>query len=161
MGHFGFSFTGAVYLLMLFIPNIIWAKNLPKDYDPGHENKYLLLLERAGEVLTSCCAVCFRDYDEHRPGTRIILLAVSFALMIMYELYWIRYFRSKRTLRDFYSSFLGVPLAGATLPVLAFLLLGVFGGVYWLIISAVILGIGHIGIHLQHYRELDGENKEQ
>lgn len=31
--HLGFSYTGLIYLLMLFIPNIIWTKNQPKDYE--------------------------------------------------------------------------------------------------------------------------------
>lgn len=43
---------------------------------------------------------------------------------------------------------------GATLPVAAFFLLGVYGSVYLLMGSVVILGIGHIGIHLQHLRAL-------
>lgn len=81
-------------------------------------------------------------------------LVVSFVLMIMYELWWIRYFRSERRLSDFYSSFCGVPLAGATLPVVAFFLLGIYGKVLWMLISCVILGIGHIGIHWQHSKEL-------
>ncbi len=54
---------------------------------------------------------------------------------------------------------LGIPLAGATLPVISFLLLGIYGKVIWLIGAAVILGAGHIGIHLQHSRELKMENK--
>ena len=31
--HFGFSYIGFIFLLMLMIPNIIWSKNKPKDYD--------------------------------------------------------------------------------------------------------------------------------
>ncbi len=31
--HFGFSYIGFIFLLMLRIPNIIWSKNRPKDYD--------------------------------------------------------------------------------------------------------------------------------
>lgn len=73
--------------------------------------------------------------------------------MVMYEAWWIRYFQSKQKLLDFYSSFLGVPLAGATLPVISFFLLGIYGKVIWLIIAAIILGIGHIGIHIQHNKE--------
>ena len=73
--------------------------------------------------------------------------------MIFYEMWWIRYFRSDRTLLDFYSSFLGVPVAGATLPVCAFFLLGVYGKVVFMLIASTILGIGHIGIHLQHRKE--------
>ena len=51
---------------------------------------------------------------------------------------------------------LGVPMAGATLPVAAFLLLGIYGQVIWMVLSAAVLGIGHIGIHWQHRRALAG-----
>lgn len=70
--------------------------------------------------------------------------------MIMYEAWWVRYFRSERMLSDFYSSFLGIPLAGAALPVIAFFMLGIYGKVVCMLIAAFILGIGHIGIHIQH-----------
>jgi hypothetical protein len=33
-------------------------------------------------------------------------------------------------------------------------LLGIYGKVIWLMISVVILGIGHIGIHLQHRKNI-------
>lgn len=74
--------------------------------------------------------------------------------MLLYECYWVRYFKSNRTVCDFYRPFLGVPAPGATFPVVAFLLLGIFGKVIWLIISSVILGVGHVGIHLKHIRDL-------
>jgi hypothetical protein len=48
-------------------------------------------------------------------------------------------FPSEKSLADFYSSFCGVPVAGATLPVVAFFLLGVYGKVIWLMIAVVIL----------------------
>ncbi len=56
---------------------------------------------------------------------------------------------------DFYSSLLGIPVAGAALPVAAFFLLGIYGKVIWMLIATVILGIGHIGIHLQHKKLID------
>jgi hypothetical protein len=56
-------------------------------------------------------------------------------------------------MKDMYSSILGIPVAGATLPVLASLLLGIYGKNIFLIISAIILGVGHIGIHLNHRKE--------
>lgn len=72
----------------------------------------------------------------------------------MYELNWLKYFKSNHTLKNFYSRFCGIPVVGATLPVIAFFLLGIYGKIIWLIISVIILGIGHIGIHMQHLNEL-------
>ena len=37
--HFGFSYVGLVFLLMLMVPNIIWSKNKPKDYDTFSKNE--------------------------------------------------------------------------------------------------------------------------
>lgn len=78
--------------------------------------------------------------------------------MIMYEAWWVRYFQSERKLSDFYSSFCGIPLAGATLPVMAFFMLGIYGKVVCMLIATLILGIGHIGIHIQHRKGIDLEN---
>lgn len=153
-GHFGFSYIGLIFLIMLFIPNLFWAKMKPQGYTSENENKILLFFERAGEVLTCCCALFFSDYDPHGRTSRAWWLIAACLLMIMYELWWVRYFMSERKLSDFYSGFLGIPLAGAALPVVSFILLGIYGRVIWLIISALILAIGHIGIHLQHKREL-------
>ena len=152
----GFSYVGLVYLVMLMLPNIIWTKNQPKDYEKyvGNENKVLLMFERVGEVLVSCAALVFSDFNIKPWSSWSWWLVVSFALMVLYEIYWIRYFKSERTMEDFYSSMLGIPVAGATLPVLAFLLLAVYGKNIVLGVTVIILGIGHIGIHLMHRREI-------
>lgn len=157
--NFGFSYVGLVYLIMLMTPNLIWAKNLPKDYEKfaANENKVLLALERTGEVLSSCIVLIFTDFNL-RPWTCWSwFLVVSFALMVLYEIFWIRYFRSEKTMKDFYSSILGIPVAGATLPVLAFMLLAIYGKNIFLGIAVLILGIGHIGIHLMHRKEVVAE----
>lgn len=154
--HFGFSYVGLIYLIMLYIPNIIWSKNLPKDYEKyvKNENKVLLTLERIGEVLVTVVALIFKDFNINNISYWSILLLVSFLSMVLYEVYWIRYFKSNKTMKDMYSSILGIPVAGATLPVLTFLLLGIYGKNIFLIISIIILGIGHIGIHVNHCKEI-------
>ena len=153
-GHFGFSYIGLIFLLLLFIPNIIWTRKKPQGYIPENENKVLLIFERIGQVLTIICTLIFNDFNLHGWSNESWWLIAAFMLMTMYELWWVRYFRSERKLSDFYSSFLGVPFAGATLPVFSFFLLGIYGRVIWLLIATTILGIGHIGIHIQHSKEL-------
>jgi hypothetical protein len=152
----GFSYIGLIFLLMLTIPNLIWARNQPEGYDSQSENKVLLIFERAGQALVTCTALIFSDFNLRPWSMGSLWLVAAVILMLMYEGWWIRYFKSTKTLADFYSSFCGVPVAGATLPVAAFFLLGIYGKVIWLLISVVILGIGHIGIHLQHRREISG-----
>ncbi len=155
--HFGFSYIGFIFLLMLMIHNIIWNKNQPKDYEKyvKNENKVLLIFERIGEMLVTCISLIFNDFNINKISNWTIILLIAFILMILYEIYWIRYFKSNKTMKDMYSSLLNIPVAGATLPVVAFLLLGIYGKNIFLIISTIILGIGHIGIHLNHKKELE------
>jgi hypothetical protein len=153
MGHFGFSYIGLIYMLMLIIPNIIWSKNTPQGYDPSGENRVLLVFERVGQMLCTAAVLVFSDLNPHGFSPWIAWLFASALLMLLYEGYWLRYFRGGKTLSDFYRPLLGIPLPGATLPVAAFLLLGIYGKLIWLIVSAVILGVGHIGIHIGHLRK--------
>ena len=157
-GNFGFSYIGLLFLLMLFIPNIMWSKRKPQGYTSEKENKILLFFERLGEVLTCCCSLVFSDFNIHERTLWSLWLIAAFILMIMYEAWWVRYFRSERRLSDFYGSFLGIPLAGATLPVIAFFMLGMYGKVVCMLMATLILGIGHIGIHIQHKKSIDIKN---
>lgn len=160
----GFCATGFLFLLMLFVPNIIWARKAkPDGYDESarKENKLLLILERVGEVLVSTSLVIFTAINPKvmfleglHFEWKLIIWMTAFALMVLYECYWIKYFRSSKTLKDFYMSFAGFPVAGATLPVIACLLLGIYSGNVIVIGAAVILGIGHIGIHVMHRKEI-------
>ena len=144
--NFEFSFVGLLFLVMLFVPNIIWSKYQPIDYDSKDENAILLILERIGQVLVVVFALfCGNDFSA--------VLWIAVFLMIVYEIYWIRYFRSGRTMKDMYGNFGIIPLPGATLPVVAFFFLGIASKNLFLIISSIILGIGHIGIHLNHNKE--------
>ncbi len=155
LGHLGFSYVGLAFMVMLMIPNLIWTKKQPQGYTAKNENKILSVLERVGEGLTTCCALVFSDFNLQKLSKWSLWLAAAFVLMILYEIWWVRYFKSERKLADFYSSFLGIPVAGATLPVIAFFLLGIYGKVIWMLIASIILGIGHIGIHLQHRKEIN------
>ena len=78
--NLGFSYVGLIYLLMLFIPNIIWSKNLPKDYDKyvKNENKVLVILERIGEVLLTVLPIIFSDFNINKISNWSIILLISF-----------------------------------------------------------------------------------
>lgn len=155
----GISVVGIVFLLMLFIPNIIWSKKQPEGYEEAskRENKVLLSLERAGEALVSTLVLIDRRLDSFSLSPRSGYMILALILMLLYELYWRKYFRSSRTLADMYSDYCGFPLAGASLPVFAVFLLGIYACNVFLTAAAVILGIGHIGIHLMHKKDIEKE----
>ena len=140
---------------MLMIPNLIWVKHQPQGYDKyvGNENKILAALERIGEVAVSAIVLVFTDFNLKPWSNWSWWLVASFVLMVLYEVYWIRYFRSEKTMRDFYRELCGIPVAGATLPVAAFMLLAIYGRNVFLALAVLILGVGHIGIHWMHWRE--------
>ncbi len=161
---FGIGYVGIIFLLMLFIPNIIWTKFQPTGYSEyaKNENKVLGILEKTGEVGATVLMLIFTDFNFNCRITGYgfffsfldIYRILAFVLMVLYEIYWIRYFVSKRTMKDFYRGICGIPLAGATIPVLALLLFSTAARNIALLIVAIILGIGHIGIHYMHYKEI-------
>ncbi|WP_330693982.1 hypothetical protein [Romboutsia ilealis] len=142
-------------MLMLIVPNIILSKNKPKDYDKyvKEENKVLLLFERIGQMLVICLLLIFSDFNVNTISNWSSILIIAFSIMVLYKIYWISYFKSNRTMKDMYSNLFKIPVAGATLPVVASMLLGIYGRNMFLIISTIILGIGHIGIHLNNRKK--------
>lgn len=155
MGHLGFSYVGLIYLLLLFIPNLYWARHLPPGYSAEQEPRVLVALERVGQVAVTCCALIFQDFNVANRGAWTLWLAASALLMLLYEGCWVRYFR-RPSLHTFYGNLGPIPVPLASLPVAAFLCLGLYGQVIWMVAGVVVLGIGHIGIHLQHHRALRG-----
>ncbi|WP_164683188.1 hypothetical protein [Streptococcus hyointestinalis] len=111
--QFGFSYVGLIYLIMLALPNIIWTKHQPKGYQEyaSRENKALQLLERLGQVAVSGLVLMFKAFNVKTWSGWSCWLILSFSLMLLYEVYWIRYFRSAKTMADFYKSLLGIHLA--------------------------------------------------
>ena len=151
-GTLGFSYVGLCFLLCLFIPNIFWAFNQPADKINIRENRVLLVCERAGQVLVTALLPVFSDYNPQGPEPWLIWLCVAGILTALYLLFWLRYFTGKHTVRDFYGPLFGIPYPGASLPVAAAFLIGVYGQVYALCIAVLILGVGHVGIHIQHLK---------
>ena len=159
----GFSYIGLIWLVMLFVPNFIWMKNKPKDYEEyaKKENKVLLAFERVGQFIVTPAALIFSNFNIHKFTFWSVVLLISFICMVIYEIFWIRYFRSEKTMKDFYRNMFGIAVPGASLPVVAFFLLGIYGGNIIMILGSVILGIGHIGIHIAHRNEVWGKKPKK
>ena len=85
MGHIGFSYIGLIYMLMIEIPNILWARRKPGGYDPSGENRVLLIIERAGQVLCTVTILFFSDTNPQRWEPRTAWLISSALLMVLYR----------------------------------------------------------------------------
>ena len=158
--QFGFSYIGLIFLLLLFVPNLLWMKNKPKGYDPAGESRGLQLLERVGEVLITAMTLSFADLNLRPWSGWSWFLAAAAVCMVLYGGFWLRYFRGGHTLEDFYASFCGIPVAGATLPVLAAVCLGLYAKSLWFVLAAALLGVGHVGIHLEHRKNMGNGAKK-
>ncbi len=152
LADFRFSALGATYLVMLFVPNLLWARLRKRD-DEGEpkESALLLVLERLGQAGTTVAALAAPVTGA--PGaSRITCLIGSLLAIGLYELAWVRYFRSPRTTFDLYRPWGPIPLPLAILPVLGFALLALYELHVALLTCVTILGVGHIGIHWQHQK---------
>ena len=98
LGHFGFSYIGLLFLLLLAVPNLLWTRRLPAGYSTQEENKILLVLERTGQVCVTCTALAFSDFNWRGWSAWCLWLFAAILLMLLYACFWIRYFTSKRTL---------------------------------------------------------------
>ena len=109
--HFGFSYVGLIFLVMLMVPNLLWTKCQPEGYKDyvNRENKILLAFERIGEALVTVLVLIFRDFNLSPLSPWSLWLAGSFLLMVLYEVWWVRYFRSKRTWQIFTAVFWASP----------------------------------------------------
>lgn len=149
----GLSWLGALFLLALAVPDLLWTRRKPWGYAPSREDRRLTLLERAGQVWVACGTLLSRGISLRPWYPWSWWLAGAAALMALYEGWWVLYFRSPRTMTDFTAGLAGIPVAGASLPVAAFFLLGIYGRAWWTLPGAAALGMGHIGIHLEYRKE--------
>lgn len=163
MFHFGFSYVGLIYLFMFFLPDIIRAKHKTEEDKQYAQkgNKCLQAIEKIGEVLVCCCVLVFSDFNIRFDSVWCIWLLISFILMLLYEVYWVRHFNGEKNESDFYKSICGDSAAVAALPVCAFFLLGIYGCNFLLLAAVIILGTGRIGICLQHRRKLSGKQNNK
>ncbi len=159
--QFGFSYIGLAFLSGLFVPNLIWLWYKPVGYDrcTRQENKALVLCEHLGQIAVTALVLSCGTLQFNSISWWSLFLAAAVLLMILYELYWVRYFKSKQTMQDFYAPFCGIPVPGATLPVFAFFLLSLYSKSLPLIGAVILLGIGHIGVHIGHARNCNNKGE--
>lgn len=79
--HFGFSYIGAVFLALLFVPNLLWVKNRPQGYDSGGESRFLLALERIGEILVTCLFLINADLNLRSWSPWVLWLVLAGGLL--------------------------------------------------------------------------------
>lgn len=155
----GFSVIGLGMLVMLLVPNILWARKAPRGYVVAArgERRSLKVLERTGQVAVSASAVMF-TCPQGFSLPWLLWLVPALASMVAYEAAWVRHLGGTPTIRTMYQPLGPIPMPLATLPVAAFALYGIWQQSPVTLIATGLLGLGHIGIHLDHLRELGGRH---
>lgn len=144
---FGFCISGLVILLMLFVPKLLWGRK--PEAPIRKEKRFLRTLGCIGQVGIAACLLLFTDFDpciKHLAGgvyfnMRIFFWVLALVAMILYVCHWVSG-RGKCAS----ASFAGFPVARATLPTIAMVLLGIYSGNGAMLAFAALYGIGQIGM---------------
>jgi hypothetical protein len=147
---------GGIITLMILLPNLLAVFFPPKVKltDDQQQNdtrlQIMTVVERIGQ------AGCFVIPFFYRLSLDIVMDAVALTIMIctlaLYYAGWIRYLVLGRAEELFNRSLLGIPLPMALMPVIYFLSASVLLGAVWLMLAAVMLGVGHISVTWLHSR---------
>ena len=132
---------GLVFVILLLIPNIIYAFKFRSQKNKCN-NKFMNVLEQIGRYASMFLMVFNIGIAEFGFSSAGAFLLYGFGnafLMLVYWIVWMLYFYRQ----DFRKMMLL-----AVIPVCMFILNGVTLGHVLLIISGVIFGIGHISVTL-------------
>jgi hypothetical protein len=133
-------------ILAVFFPPTIRLKNVTQS-----NNKRLQIMtvvERIGQV--GSWVIPFFYQLALASVIDAVALAIMIGALALYYAGWIRYLVLGRAEELFYSSLLSIPLPMAVMPVIYFLSASVLLGSIWLMLAAVLLGVGHISVSWLH-----------
>ena len=135
---YGFSFTGFLFFLLFLGPSFSWVK-LP-GYDCWRARKKWVFraLERIGITAIFCTSLIFKNCEYRGPEPALALLVLAWVFLILYEIHWLRCRKQRREPMVL----LHIPMT--VLPVLAYLFLAAYGRSFWLLLSTIVFGIGHV-----------------
>jgi len=136
-----FSILGTILAAVLLAPSLLFAVLPPQDKPAATPAVPALLVgvERAGQA---ACLVAL-VFSGTAVGQDLFLI-LTLAAIAAYYCVWLRYFLGGRSFALAFGPLWSVPVPLAILPVLAFLFAGLWSGSIWLLLAALLLGIGHI-----------------
>jgi hypothetical protein len=140
---------GGIVTLVVLLPNLI-AVFFPPTQKltgnvPTHNGRLqmMTIIERTGQAGSFVIPFFYQLPQLSSLGLTVVL--IMSITMVLYYAGWIRYLAG-RTEDLFYRPLLGIPLPMAVMPVIYFFAASIWLNSVWLMIAAVILGIGHITV---------------
>ena len=133
-----FNIFGLVFIIIIMIPNIIFAIKCKDDFKNNFNNKFIEIMEQIGRF--GCMTFMIINIPKTWLGwwsdeIFLMYLIINIILVILYCLIWIMYFKKK--------SVFGVLLL-SIIPSIIFLFSGIMSRSILLGMSAIIFGPCHI-----------------
>jgi hypothetical protein len=110
-------------------------------------------VERVGQV--GCFVIPFFYRLPRASDVNAVALAIMIGALALYYAGWVRYLVLGREEELFHRSLLGIPLPMAVMPVIHFLSASVLLSSVWLMLAAVMLGVGHIAVTWLNSRSIE------
>ena len=137
---------GAVIVIVMMIPNIVYAVKFPNQENKC-KNRFMNIIEQAGRY--GCIVLMWFPIFVWKFGFQSIFemlayISGSAILLLMYWIIWLFYIR-KQTMKT--------AIALAVIPTIIFLLCGILLRHWALIVAAVSFGIGHNYVTVRNHQE--------
>ena len=134
---YGFSVMGFACFMVILAPSFYWV-NRP-EYEAYHLRKKGIFqgLDRLGLTASGCILLIFRDFDYQGLTPWLSFLILTWVLLLLYTLHWI-FCLSRRRLPMTLGKIPMTVLSPAAICTLA-----IYGKAPWLLLTAILYGIGH------------------
>jgi hypothetical protein len=145
---------GGIISLFVFIRNLLAVFYPPISRlvnDPERISGYIqvmIVFERIGQI--GSFAIPFFYRLKSSSILDVAMLTIMICALVIYYAGWMRYLVQGRNEGLFYKSMFGIPLPMAVMPVIYFFSASVLLGSVWLMMCAILLGVGHITVSWQH-----------
>lgn len=159
--RFGFSWLGVAFVVTLFVPDIVWARNRPGGPEPQATSSMALGLERLGQILVCAALITCEPLQIGAFDPASWLVVGAAALMAAYEVWWAKYFRKHRNEPGFFGGSLYIPIGGALLSITSLLLLGIYARDLLSIAAVAVLGIGRVAVDQEHRKQARMHREEE
>jgi hypothetical protein len=150
---------GGIITLVILLPNLLAVffpptTKLADDLQPNETRlRVMTVIERIGQVGSFTIPFFYRL--TLGSTTQAVALAIMIGALVLYYAGWIRYLVLGRAEELFYRSLFGIPLPMAVMPVIYYLSASVLLGSAWLMLAAVMLGVGHISVTWLNSRNIE------
>lgn len=148
-GQIGWSWIniwGFILVVLMLLPNILYAFRF-RGQENKVTNKWIILVEQIGRYASMFLMVFNMGIAEFGFQSVVAFLVYGIGnllLLVTYWIIWILYFKEQKLWKS---------MALAILPTCMFLLSGITLRHVFLVVSAVVFGIGHIYITYQNAKE--------